>query len=61
MPEFPPLGLPDVTVCNVESSFTHSTVVPFATVAVDGLKWSVPSSDAPSGIFTSTIVAAYEF
>ena len=36
--EFPASGLPEVTVCNVESPLVHETVVPFETVRVSGTK-----------------------
>ena len=36
MPELPPSGVPEVTVCNVESLFVHVTVAPLETVIVSG-------------------------
>ena len=49
VPEFPASGLPEVTVCNVESPLVHETVVPFETVRVSGSKNLPLLGDEDSG------------
>ncbi len=51
IPEFQPAAS-DVDVCEMESVFVHSTIVPTATVRSSGAKARFPRNSAPMGIVT---------